>query len=147
MRGKTRVLFLGIHNSARSPMAEAYLRSLAGDRYEVASAGTDPARVHPSAIRAMHELGLEISDHTAQPVKPCLGEVWHDVITLCHEATEHCPIFPFPAKPVRGGVRDPARATGTEAERLQVFRQVRDEICLKIRAWLAGQNDLQRTPS
>src|SRR5262245_20068398 len=93
MRGKTRVLFLSTHNAARSQMAEAYLRAMGGDRYEVASAGTAPSHVHPLAIRAMRESGLDISDHTAKPVKPFVGEVWHYVITVCDEATEQCPFF------------------------------------------------------
>jgi len=139
MRGKTRVLFLSTHNAARSQMAEAYLRAMGGDRYEVASAGTAPSHVHPLAIRAMRESGLDISDHTAKPVKPFVGEVWHYVITVCDEATEQCPIFPFPAKPVRWGVPNPTQATGTEAERLQGFRRVRDDMCRRIQTWLAEQ--------
>src|SRR5215510_1775909 len=145
MPGKTRVLFLSTHNAARSQMAEAYLRAVAGDRYEVASAGTDPARVHPLAIRVMQEIGLDISSHMAKPVKPFLGEVWHYVITVCDDNTEHCPIFPFPAKPLRWEVLDLLQATGTEGERLQVFRQVRDEIFRQLQAWLAEQNNLQNT--
>jgi len=141
MRGKRRVLFLCTHNSARSQMAEAYFRSIAGDRYEVASAGTEPSRVHPLAIRAMQEIGLDISHQTAKPVKPFLGEGWHYVITVCDHANEYCPIFPFPAQRLHWSFPDPSQATGTEEERLQVFRRVRDELCLKIHAWLAEQSE------
>jgi arsenate reductase len=145
MRRKTRVLFLCTHNSARSQMAEGYFRSLAGDRYEVASAGTEPAQVHPLAIRAMHEVGLDISGHTAKPVKPLLGDIWHYVITVCDHANEYCPIFPFPSKRLHWGFPDPSQAIGTEEEHLQIFRRVRDELCLKIRAWLAEQGELERS--
>jgi arsenate reductase len=144
MRGKTWVLFLCTHNSARSQMAEGYLRSIAGDQYEVASAGTEPARVHPLAIRAMQEVGIDISGHTAKPVKPFLGDVWHYVITVCDHANEYCPIVPFPSQRLHWGFPDPSQATGTEEDRLQVFRRVRGEIFLKIRTWLAEQHDLRR---
>ena len=139
MRGETRVLFLCTHNSARSQMAEGYFRSIAGDRYEVASAGTEPTQVHPLAIRVMQEVGIDISRHTAKPVKPFLGDVWHYVITVCDYANEYCPIFPFPSKRLHWGFLDPSQATGTEKERLQVFRRVRDDIFLKIRTWLVEQ--------
>jgi arsenate reductase len=147
MRRKTRVLFLCTHNSARSQIAEAYLRAIAGGRYEVASAGTEPSRVHPLAIRAMQEIGVDISHQTAKPVKPFLGDVWHYVITVCDHANEYCPIFPFPSQRLHWGFPDPSQATGTEEERLQVFRRVRDELLLKIRAWLAGQREQYRSSS
>lgn len=141
MRKKPRVLFLCTHNSARSQMAEGYLRSIAGDQYEVASAGTEPAHVNPLAIRAMQEVGIDISGHTSKGVKPFLGDVWHYVITVCDQANEYCPIFPFPSQRLHWGFPDPSRATGTEEERVQAFRRVRDELCLKIRAWLAEQQE------
>jgi arsenate reductase (thioredoxin) len=145
MRGKTRVLFLCTHNSARSQMAEGFLRSIAGDRLVIASAGLEPAGVHPLAIRVMQEIGIDISGQTSKPVKPFLGEVWHYVITVCDHANEYCPIFPFPSRRLHWGFPDPSQASGTEEERLQVFRRVRDEIFLKIRAWLAEQDDLRRS--
>jgi len=111
MRGKTRVLFLSTHNAARSQMAEAYLRAM-GDRYEVASGGTAPSHVHPLAIRAMRESGLDISDHTAKPVKPFVGEVWHYVITVCDEATEQCQFFPSPPSPCVGECQTRRRPAG-----------------------------------
>jgi arsenate reductase len=126
-------------------MAEGYFRSIASDRYEVASAGTEPARVHPLAIRAMWEAGIDIAGHMAKPVKPFLGDVWHYVITVCDHANEYCPIFPFPSQRLHWSFPDPSRATGTEEERLQVFRRVRDEIFLKARAWLAEQDDRRRS--
>jgi arsenate reductase len=143
MRGKTRVLFLCTHNSARSQMAETYMRSIAGDRYEIASAGTEPSRVHPLAIRAMQEIGIDIAHQSA---KPFLGDVWHYVITVCDQANESCPIFPFPAQRLHWGLPDPSQATGTEDERLQVFRWVRDKLFLTIRAWLAEQEEQHRSP-
>jgi arsenate reductase len=120
MRGKTRVLFLCTHNSVRSQMAEAYLRSIAGHTYEVASAGTEPSRVHPLAIRAMQEIGIDISHQTSKPVKPFLGDVWHYVITVCDHANEYCPIFPFPSQRLHWGFPDPSQATGTDLRSIQL---------------------------
>ncbi|HKA53026.1 MAG TPA: arsenate reductase ArsC [Candidatus Binatia bacterium] len=145
MRGKTRALFLCTHNSARSQMAEGFLRSIAGDRLMIASAGIEPAGVHPFAVRAMQEVGIDISGQTSRPVKPFLGEVWHYVITVCDHANEYCPIFPFPSRRLHWGFPDPSQANGTEEERLQMFRRVRDEIFLKTRAWLAEQDDPRRS--
>ncbi|HJY81230.1 MAG TPA: arsenate reductase ArsC [Candidatus Binatia bacterium] len=145
MRKKTRVLFLCTHNSARSQIAEGYLRSIAGSQFEIVSAGLEPAGVHPLATRAMQEVGIDISRQTSKPVKPFLGEVWQYVITVCDHANEYCPIFPFPSRRLHWGFPDPSQASGTAAEQLQAFRRVRDEIFLKIRAWLAEQNDLRRS--
>lgn len=145
MRKKTRVLFLCTHNSARSQIAEGYLRSIAGSQFEIVSAGLEPAGVHPLATRAMQEVGIDISRQTSKPVKPFLGEVWQYVITVCDHANEYCPIFPFPSRRLHWGFPDPSQAGGTAAEQLQAFRRVRDEIFLKIRAWLAEQNDLRRS--
>ena len=105
-------------------MAEGYLRSIAGSKYEAVSAGTEPTRVHPLAIRAMQGVGIDISGHTSKGVKPFREDVWHDVITACDHANEHCPIFPFPSQRLHWGFPAPSQATGTEEERLQVFRRV-----------------------
>jgi arsenate reductase len=139
MRGKIRVLFLCTHNSARSQMAEGYLRSITGDQFEITSAGTEPSQVNPLAIRVMQEVGIDISQHTSKPVKPFLGDVWHYVITVCDHANEYCPIFPFPSRRLHWSFPDPSQTTGTEGQRLHVFRQVRGDICAKIRAWLAEE--------
>jgi arsenate reductase len=93
MRKKIHVLFLCTYNSARSQMAEGYLRSIAGNRLEIASAGLEPAGVHPLAIRAMQEVGIDISGQRSKPVNPFLGDVWHYVITVCDHANAYCPIF------------------------------------------------------
>lgn len=121
-------------------MAEGYLRSLAADRFEVASAGTEPAEINPLAIRVMQEARIDISGHIAKPIKPFLGATWNYVITVCDHANEQCPIFPFPSQRLHWGFPDPSLATGSESERLQVFRRVRDDIFARIRSWLAEQN-------
>jgi len=122
-------------------MAEGYLRAIAGSAYEVASAGTEPTHVQSLAIRAMQEVGIDISGHTVKGVKPFLGNVWHYVITVCDQESESRLIFPFPAHCLHWEFPDPSRAEGTEEERLQVFHQVCDELSLKIRGWLAEQQE------
>ncbi|HSE96290.1 MAG TPA: Smr/MutS family protein [Methylomirabilota bacterium] len=131
-----RVLFLCTHNSARSQMAEALLRRLAGDRFEVASAGTESTRVHPLAIRVMAELGLGLAGHTSKTMDGLLDRSWDYVITVCDSANERCPVFPGRTTRLHWSFDDPSRAEGTEVERLATFRRVRDEIADRLRAWL-----------
>ena len=138
-----RVLVLCTHNSARSQMAEGFLRAFAGDRLEVASAGTEATRVHPLAIRAMDEVGVDLRGHASKTLDRFLGEPWDYVVTVCDQASEHCPLFPGPARRIHWSFEDPSAASGSEEERLRVFRTVRDRIAQRLRAWLAGQPDGQ----
>lgn len=132
-----RVLVLCTHNSARSQMAEGFLRTLGGDRFDVASAGTVATRVHPLAIRVMSEIGIDLGRHTSKTLDRFLGEPWDYVITVCDQAGERCPIFPGRATRIHWSFEDPSAASGDEAERLAVFRRVRDAIGQRLRAWLA----------
>lgn len=133
---KRRVLFLCTHNSARSQMAEGFLRALAGDRFEVASAGTEATRVHPLAVKAMAEVGVDLSRHTSKAVDQLLDQRWDYVITVCDAAGEACPVFPGKVSRLHWSFQDPAQAGGTDDERLAVFRRVRDEIRARIAQWL-----------
>lgn len=133
---KPKVMFLCSGNSARSQMAEGWLRHLAGDRFEVVSAGTEPSSVNPLAIAAMRERGIDISGHHSKPVGKFLGETFGYLITVCDNAREKCPIFPGALKRIHWPLEDPAAAVGTEAERLAVFRRIRDEIETRVRAWI-----------
>ena len=129
---KTRVLFLCTHNSARSQMAEGFLCHLAGDRFEAHSAGTEATHVRPLAVRAMAEVGMDISQQESKTLERYLGEPFGYVITVCDDANEACPIFPGAKERLHWSFPDPSRATGTEEERLKVFRAVRDEIRARI---------------
>jgi arsenate reductase len=131
-----RVLFLCTHNSARSQMAEGWLRALAGDRFTVASAGTEATRVHPLAIRAMAEIGIDLSAQASKTVETLLDQRWDYVITVCDAAAERCPVFPQETTRMHWSFEDPSRAAGSEDERLGVFRKVRDQIAARLRAWL-----------
>jgi arsenate reductase len=127
--GVKRVLFLCAHNSARSQMAEGFLRAFAGDRFEIQSAGTRATRVHPLAINVMRELGIDISGHESKSVDD-LGEGWDVVVTVCDAS---CPVPPRSGLKLRWKVPDPSAARGSEAERLEVFRRVRDSIRSRVR--------------
>lgn len=132
---RTRVLFLCTHNSARSQMAEGMLRAWAGDRYEVASAGTEATHVRPLAIAAMAEIGIDISRHTSKTSAAFSGEWFDYAITVCADGTA-CPYFPTARHQVHWSFEDPSAAIGSDEERLVVFRRVRDEIAARIRAEL-----------
>ena len=133
---KRRVLFLCTHNSARSQMAEGLLRTIAGDRFDVASAGTEQTHVRPQAAAVMGELGIDLGGHTSKTLDRFLGERWDFVITVCDSANESCPVFPAAEQRLHWSFPDPSRAAGTDAEKLAVFRQVRDAIKAKLEAWL-----------
>jgi arsenate reductase (thioredoxin) len=129
---KTKVLFLCTHNSARSQMAEGLLRHLAGDRFEVMSAGTEATFVRPEAMGAMAELGVDISGQESKTLERYLGEPFDYVVTVCDAANEACPVFPGAKSRLHWSFRDPSQATGGDEERLEVFREVRDEILARI---------------
>ncbi len=136
---KTKVLFLCTGNSARSQMAEGFLRHLAGDRFLAASAGTHPAGLNPYAVEAMREIGIDISHHVSERVDTYLGEHFDWVITVCDRASESCPVFPGTPRRLHWSVEDPAAATGTFEERMVVFRKVRDQIERRVRAFIAQE--------
>jgi arsenate reductase (thioredoxin) len=133
---KQRVLFLCTHNSARSQMAEGFLRRLAGDRFEVASAGTEATRVHPLAVQAMAEVGVDLSQHTSKVVDQFLNQTWDYVITVCDAANEACPVFPNKSNRLHWSFSDPSQATGSEEQRLDIFRTVRDQIKDRLTGWI-----------
>jgi arsenate reductase len=123
-----RVIFICTHNSARSQMAEGLLRHLAGERYEVFSAGTQSTRVNPLAIKAMAEKGIDISQHTSDHIDKFMGMEFEYVITVCDNAKESCPYFPTNKTQWHWSFEDPAAATGTEEQRLSKFREIRNQI-------------------
>ena len=133
---RARVLFLCTHNSARSQMAEGLLRHLAGDRFEVMSAGTEATHVRPLAIRAMGEIGVDISSQESKTLERYLREPFDYVITVCDDANEACPFFPGAGKRLHWTFEDPSRVEGSEEDRLAVFRSVRDRIRDRVQAAL-----------
>jgi arsenate reductase len=134
-----RVLFLCTHNSARSQMAEGFLRAMAGDRFEAGSAGTEKTSVNPLAVRAMAELGIDLGGHTSKVYADVEVPAWDYLITVCDDANERCPWVPGSVQRLHWSFPDPSRATGTEEERLVVFRRVRDQIQARLGDWLRGR--------
>jgi arsenate reductase len=126
---RRRVLILCTGNSCRSQMAEGWVRHELGNRWEVASAGTHPAwAVHPLSVRAMAEVGIDISGQQPKHWEPFLDEKWDLVVTVCDSARESCPLFPGAAEQIHVSFPDPILAEGREEERMAVYRQVRDDI-------------------
>ena len=139
---KPLVLILCTGNSCRSHLAEGILRAAVGDSLEVASAGSKPAcYVHPLAIRAMQEIGIDISQHRSKHLSEFLEQKVETVITVCGNADQACPMFPGQVNRYHWGFDDPAHATGTEDEQFAVFRRVRDEIRRVFKAYAAGRLD------
>jgi arsenate reductase len=120
-------------------MAEGLLRSMARDRFEAGSAGTEKTSVHPLAIRAMAELGIDISGHTSKRYEEVMTKGWDWVITVCDDANERCPFVPGSVKRLHWSFDDPSQAAGNEEQRLAVFRRVRDQIQARLAAWLRSQ--------
>ena len=136
------VLVLCTGNSCRSHLAEGFLRAAAQGRFRVASAGSKPAGyVHPLAIRVMNEVGIDLQHHSSKHLSEFLHQPVETVITVCGNADQACPVFPGQVNRHHWPFLDPAHATGSEEEQLQVFRSVRDEIGRVFGAYAAGRVD------
>ena len=134
---KIKVLFLCTGNSARSQMAEAFLRKYGGDRYEVYSAGLEPTVVNPFTIQVMEEISVNMSHHRSKHLDEYVGKVHFDyLITVCDNAEKKCPFFPGVGIRLHWPFDDPASASGNDAQKLAKFRQVRDLIDARVREWL-----------
>ena len=135
---KSKVLFICVHNSARSQMAEAWLNHICGDAFQAQSAGLEPGTLNPLAVQVMQEVGIDISHKKTQAVFDVFkaGQLFAYVVTVCDETSaEKCPIFPGPAKRLHWSFPDPSTVTGTKEEQLRQVRETRDEIRQKIEEW------------
>jgi arsenate reductase len=133
-------MFICIHNSGRSQMGEAFLRQLAGERFEVHSAGLEAGRLNPLVVRAMAEIGIDMAGHHAKTAREYLdrGERFDYVITVCDETNaERCPVFPGKAVRLHWGFPDPSALGGSDEEKLAGIRPIRDAIQARIKAWIA----------
>jgi arsenate reductase len=139
---KPTILILCTGNSCRSHLAEGILRAALGDSFNVESAGSKPAGyVHPLAIQVMKEIGIDVSGHRSKHLDEFLKQSVETVIAVCGNADQACPIFPGQVNRYHWGFYDPAHATGTNEEKLAVFRRVRDEIKVVFEAYAAGRCD------
>ncbi len=143
---RLRVLFLCTHNSARSQMAEGLLREYAGDQIEVFSAGTEPGGVNPLAVRAMQEIGIDISGARSKSLDEYVDQHFDYVITVCDRANETCPLFPGDPERIHWSFPDPSAVEGDEARRLRAFVEVRTQLALRLRTWLQLPLSLRPAP-
>lgn len=135
---KAKVLFLCTGNSARSQMAEAFLRKYGGDRFEAFSAGLRPTGIHPYTKQVMEEIGIDMSGQYSKGLDQFLGkEHFGYLITVCDRAEQECPIFPGVSVRLHWPFEDPVAFKGSEEEKLNKFREVRDQIEARVRLWLA----------
>ena len=138
---KVKVLFVCVHNSARSQMAEAFLNTLYGDRFDAMSAGLEPGVLNPYVVGAMQEIGIDISGAATKSVFDLYkaGKLYSYVVTVCDpEAAERCPIFPGVTKRLHWGFPDPSQVQGSVGEKMVQVRAVRDAIRAQIEAWAPG---------
>lgn len=140
---KQKVLILCTGNSARSQMAEGLLRSMAGDRFAVFSAGTKPSFVRPEAIVAMRELGVDLSSHRSKSVDEYRDASFDYVITVCDNANESCPLFAGKAERIHWSFEDPAAVDGDEETRLGSFRKIRDRIAGRMRSFVKDTDETE----
>jgi arsenate reductase len=137
---KPKVLFICVHNSARSQMAEAWLNSICGEFFEAHSAGLEPGTLNPLAVEVMREAGIDISKKKTQAMFDVFksGQLFSHVVTVCDESSaEKCPIFPGPTRRLHWSFADPSQVPGTAKEKLARVREIRDEIREKIENWCA----------
>ena len=136
-----RVLFICVHNAARSQMCEALLKHYGGDRFDAQSAGLEPGELNPLAVEVMAEIGIDISQNQTKSVFDVWksGEVFEYVIAVCDaESAEKCPIFPGLTNRLHWPFHDPSKLMGTHEQQLQKVRKIRDEIAAKVQNWLAS---------
>jgi arsenate reductase len=135
MHYPVRVLFLCTGNSARSQMAEGFLRRMGGEHFAVFSAGTEPKPLNPMGVQVMQEVGIDIAGQRSKDLSAFLDQEFDYVITVCDRARDNCPTLPSDVERIHWGFDDPAAATGSDDERLAVFRRVRNEIRNRISIW------------
>lgn len=136
---KIRVLFVCVHNSGRSQMAEAFLKARGGDRFIVESAGLEPGSMNPRVVEAMAEIGFDLSKNTADSVFDFYkqGRLYDYVITVCHDSEGKCPIFPGIVKRQNWPFEDPAKVEGDREEKMEKIGKIRDAIDARIKSWIS----------
>jgi len=136
--GKKEILFICVHNSARSQMAEGWINARRGDRFRASSAGTEPTGVHPAAIQVMREIGIDISGHRSKSLDEFENRRFDYVVMVCDDRETACPFFPGGKEQIHRAFTDPAACPGSDADVLLCFRKIRDEIGAWIDATFAG---------
>ena len=137
---KKKVIFICTGNACRSQMAEGLLRHMAGNKFEVYSAGSHPSHLHPASVAVMAEWGIDIARHTAEPIDDYLDAGIDIAITVCDNAQQSCPTFPGNMEQIHWGLDDPYHGWGAEPEDLLPYREIRDELKDRIKVFLTEQN-------
>jgi len=137
---KKKVIFICTGNACRSQMAEGLLRHMAGEKFEVYSAGSHPSRLHPASVAVMAEWNIDITHHTSEPINDYLETGIDIVITVCDNAQQICPTFPGNVQRIHWGLDDPYHGWGAEPEDLLPYRETRDELKDRIKVFLTEQN-------
>ena len=136
MKKKKKILFICTGNACRSQIAEGLLRNLAPDHYEVFSAGSYPSKVHPMSIVVMEEIGIDISNHTSDPISNYLNKKIDTVITVCDNAKQACPIFPGKVETIHWSIENPFKGWSFDSKDIDNFRKVREELSQRITDFL-----------
>ena len=144
---KKKVIFICTGNACRSQMAEGLLRHMAGDKFEVYSAGSHPSRLHPASVAVMAEWGIDIARHTAEPIDDYLDTGIDIAITVCDNAQQSCPTFPGNVEQIHWGLDDPYHGWGADPEDLPPYRETRDELKKRIEGFLLGKEIIRKKVS
>jgi len=144
---KKKVIFICTGNACRSQMAEGLLRHMAGDKFEVYSAGSHPSRLHPASVAVMAEWGIDIARHTAEPIDDYLETGIDIAITVCDNAQQSCPTFPGNVEQIHWGLDDPYHGWGADPEDLPPYRETRDELKKRIEGFLLGKEIIRKKVS
>ena len=137
---KSKVLFLCTGNSCRSQIGEGLMRHLAGDTYEVYSAGVEPSRIHPMSILVMDEIGVDIRQQSSDDVNDYLNAGIDIVISVCDHAAQTCPVFPGKVKRIHWSLKDPFHGWDIDESKLPDYRRTRDDLMLRIKGFLSDPN-------
>ena len=140
MPKKEKIIFICTGNACRSQIAEGIMRQLAGDKFDVFSAGSHPSLVHPMSIKVMKEIGINITSHTSDPISNFLSENINIVVTVCDNADKVCPVFPGKVERIHWSIKDPFKGWGSDPDDLDNFTRTRDDLVERIKNFLINRS-------
>ena len=141
MTKKEKIIFICTGNACRSQIAEGIMRQLAGDKFDVFSAGSNPTKIHPMSIKVMNNIGIDISSHTSDPISSFLNENINIVVTVCDKANKACPVFPGKVERIHWSIEDPFRGWGSDPDDLVNFKKTRNDLNERIKNFLKNRSD------
>ena len=141
MTKKEKIIFICTGNACRSQIAEGIMRQLAGDKFDVFSAGSNPTKIHPMSIKVMNNIGIDISSHTSDPISSFLNENINIVVTVCDKANKACPVFPGKVERIHWSIEDPFRGWRSDPDDLVNFNKTRNDLNERIKNFLKNRSD------